>query len=115
MCCPCALARLRPSAVRARIKSRSTSASPPRTAIISCLVLVVVLAHGSASVRNCPPASTMRLTIANRSKVEKAVDARDRHHVTGGQILQQLAAVGLGVIVFLLARVTGIEHPNKFN
>jgi hypothetical protein len=55
-----------------RIRSRSTSASPPRTAIISRPVLVAVSAHGSASDRNWPPASTICLTIANRSKVECA-------------------------------------------
>ena len=35
-------------------------------------MLVDVSAHGSASDRNCAPASTMHLTIANRSKVERA-------------------------------------------
>jgi hypothetical protein len=53
MRCPRFCARLRPSAVRVRIRSRSTSASPPRTAIISRPVLVPVSAHGSASERNC--------------------------------------------------------------
>jgi hypothetical protein len=46
-------ARLRPSAVRVRIRSRSTTANPPNTAIINRLVLVPVSAHGSASERNC--------------------------------------------------------------
>src|SRR6266446_9570837 len=63
MCCPWALARLLPSAVRVRIRSRSTSASPPRTAVISRPVLVPVSAHGSANDRNCALASTMRLTV----------------------------------------------------
>ena len=99
MRCPRAFARLRPSAVRVRIRSRSTSASPPSTAIISRPVLVEVSAHGSASDRNCPPASTICLTMANRSKVERAkpVDPRHRHHVAGGERLQeleQLAPVG---------------------
>jgi hypothetical protein len=62
-----AFARLRPSAVRVRIRSRSTSAKPPRTAIISRPVLVAVSAHGSARDRNWPPASTMRLK-ARRSR-----------------------------------------------
>jgi hypothetical protein len=44
----------------------------PRTAIISRPVLVDVSAHGSASDRNCPPASTICLTMANRSNVERA-------------------------------------------
>ena len=47
MCFPWALARLRPSAVRVRIKSRSTSARPPSTASIKRPVLVPVSAHGS--------------------------------------------------------------------
>jgi hypothetical protein len=53
MCSPRFCARVRPSAVRVRIRSRSTSASPPNTAIISRPVLVPVSAHGSASERNC--------------------------------------------------------------
>ena len=64
VCCPRALTRLLPSAVRVRIRSRSTSARPPRTAIMRRPVLVAVSAHGSASERNCAPASTMRLTAA---------------------------------------------------
>jgi hypothetical protein len=35
-------------------------------------VLVAVSAHGSASDRNCAPASTICLTMANRWKVERA-------------------------------------------
>jgi hypothetical protein len=46
-------------------------------------VLVAVSAHGSARERNCPPASTMRLTMANRSKVERA---RRSIRVTVGHI-----------------------------
>jgi hypothetical protein len=72
MCCPRAFARLRPPAVRVRIRSRSTSASPPRTAIISRPVLVAVSAHGSASELNWPPAARISLRMANRSKVERA-------------------------------------------
>jgi len=70
--CPWALARLLPSAVRVRIRSRSTSASPPKTAIIKLPVLVPVSAHGSAGERNCASASTICLTIPNRSKVLRA-------------------------------------------
>jgi len=69
---PFGLARLRPSAVRVRIESRSTSARPPRTASIKRPVLVPVSAHGSARERNCALASTMRLTMPNRSKVLRA-------------------------------------------
>ena len=59
ICCPRFCARLRPSAVRVRIRSRSTSANPPNTAIISRPVLVPVSAHGSARERNCASASTI--------------------------------------------------------
>jgi hypothetical protein len=72
ICCPRFCARLRPSAVRVRIRSRSTSAKPPRTAIIKRPVLVPVSAHGSTSDRNCAFASTICLTMANRSKVLRA-------------------------------------------
>src|SRR5690242_9197099 len=65
MCFPWALARFLPSAVRVRIRSRSTSASPPKTASIKRPVLVAVSAHGSAKDRNCAlvvhPASRIRL------------------------------------------------------
>jgi len=70
ICCPRALARLLPSAVRVRIRSRSTSAKPPNTASIKRPVLVS--AHSSATDRNCALASTMRLTMPNRSKVLRA-------------------------------------------
>ena len=99
MCFPRALARLRPSAVRVQIRSRSTSARPPRTASINRPVLVPVSAHGSAKDRNCAFASTMRLTMPNKSKgaAGEAVDACHRHHVAGGQLaehLVKLAPVG---------------------
>jgi hypothetical protein len=95
MCFPRALARLLPSAVRVRIRSRSTSAKPPSTASISRLVLVPVSAHGSASERNCAFASAMRLTMPNRSKVLRA--RRHRHHVAADQLAEhsvKLAPVG---------------------
>ena len=99
MCFPWAFARLRPSAVRVRIRSRSTSASPPSTASIKRPVLMPVSAHGSASDRNCAFASTMRLTMANRSKVLRGqpVNPRHRHHVAGGELAEhpvKLAPVG---------------------
>jgi hypothetical protein len=49
----------------------SATVSPPRHRT-ERPVLVDVSAQGSASDRNCPPASTMRLTMAKRSKVERA-------------------------------------------
>jgi hypothetical protein len=51
---PLGLARLLPSAVRVRIRSRSTSARPPRTASIKRPVLVPVSAHGSARIGIAP-------------------------------------------------------------
>jgi hypothetical protein len=71
MRCPRFIARLRPSAVRVRIRSRSTSARPPRTAIIKRPVLVPVSAHGSATERNRALASTICLTMANRGSRHK--------------------------------------------
>ena len=47
-------------------------ASPPGTAVINRPAPVDVSAHGSASDRNRSPAFTMRLTMANRSKIERA-------------------------------------------
>jgi len=72
MRCPRFCAPLRLSAVRVRIRSRSTSANPPNTAIINRPVLVPVSAHGSASERNRALASTIRLMMANRSKALRA-------------------------------------------
>src|SRR6202162_4129150 len=63
-------ARLRPAAALRR--PGADQVALPSTAIISRPVLVAVSAHGSASDRNCPPASTICLTMANRSKVERA-------------------------------------------
>ena len=45
---------------------------PPSTASIKRPVLVPVSAHGSAKDRNCALASTICLTMANRSKVLRA-------------------------------------------
>ena len=78
MCFPWALARLRPSAVRVRIRLRSTSAKPPRTASIKRPVLLLLSAHGSA--------------FDDAEQVEGAacqpVDPRHRHHVTGGEFAE---------------------------
>jgi hypothetical protein len=49
------LARSRPSPVRARISSRSNSASPPSTVSIKRPCGVVVSAHASPSDRNPAP------------------------------------------------------------
>ena len=99
MCFPWALARLLPSAVRVRIRSRSTSAKPPSTASINRPVLVPVSAHGSVKDRNCAFASTMRLTIPNRSRVLRAsrsmrVTVTTSPGVKPVEHAQKLAAVG---------------------
>ena len=85
MCFPWALARLLPSAVRVRIRSRSTSAKPPSTASIKRPVLVVLSAHGSAKDRNCALASTMRLTMPNRC-YRRGGQSASPHHVAGGKL-----------------------------
>jgi len=98
MCFPWALARLLPSAVRVRIRSRSTSASPPSTASIKRPVLVPVSAHGSAKDRNC---AFVHDALDDGEQVEGAarqpIDARHRHHVAGGELAEhpvKLAPVG---------------------
>jgi hypothetical protein len=52
MCTLLALARLRPSDVRAKIRDRSNSANPPSTVSINRPCGVVVLAHASARLLN---------------------------------------------------------------
>jgi hypothetical protein len=60
----------------------SRSARPPRT------VIKDVSANGSASERNYPPASSMRLTMAKKveGRAGEAVYSRHGHHVTGSEI-----------------------------
>ena len=67
ICCPWALARLLPSAVRVRIRSRSTSARPPSTASIKRPVLVPVSVHGSARERNCRAHDALQAVREQRS------------------------------------------------
>ena len=62
MAFPWALARLLPSAVRVRIRSRSTSARPPSTASIKRPVLLLLSAHGSAKDRNCALAYALKMS-----------------------------------------------------
>ena len=94
------LARLLPSAVRVRIRSRSTSASPPSTASIKRPMLLSVSTHGSANDRNYALESAMRLTMPNRSKVLRA---RRSMRVTvttspGGQVLELLEKLAAVVV-----------------
>jgi hypothetical protein len=77
---PRALARSRPSPVRARISSRSNSARPPRIVSIKRPWAVVVSASVSPRDRN--PASRLA-TAANvfkRSRVDRANQVKARHH-----------------------------------
>ncbi len=101
ICCPRALARLRPSAVRVRIRSRSTSASPPSTAIIKRPVLVPVSAHGSASDRNCPPGIHDLLDDGEQveRRARQPVDSSHRHHVAGVKARRASAEARAGRLV----------------
>ena len=82
---PWALARLLPSAVRVRIRSRSTSASPPTTASIKRPVLVPGSVHGSA--KDLKVRLGVHDVLDDPEKVKgaarEAVNPRDRHHVAG--------------------------------
>ena len=69
---PRALARSRPSAVRAWISSRSNSAKPPRTVSTSRPCGVVVSAHVSASDRNPALRSVTAASVLRRPRVERA-------------------------------------------
>ena len=91
MAFPWALARLLRSAVRVRIRSRSTSARPPSTTSINRRVLLVLSVRGPAKDRNCALVSTIRFTMLNRSNVlRKPVDPRHRHHVAGAEFPEHL-------------------------
>src|SRR5271168_4116877 len=92
--CPRAFARSRPSPVRARINSRSNSASPPSTVSIKRPCAVVVSAHVSWSERNPAPLPVIAASVFRRSPVE----ARHHQHVAFGELVEraaQLNAVGL--------------------
>jgi hypothetical protein len=69
---PRALARVRPSPVRARINSRSNSARPPRTIGIKRPCGVVVSAHVSPRERNPAPAFATVSRMFKRSRVDRA-------------------------------------------
>ena len=83
--------RARPSAVRVKIISRSTSATPPRTARNSRPVLLVVSAMGCERERKWPPASSTRLTMPKRSKTDRAraLDPGDYQLITRSNSLEQ--------------------------
>src|ERR1700719_961776 len=73
---PFALARSRPSPVRARINSRSNSASPPSTVSIRRPWAVVVSAHVSLSERKPAPLPVIAASVFNRSRVDRASRSR---------------------------------------
>src|SRR6516162_3804860 len=100
ICFPWALARLLPSAVRVRIRSRSTSAIPPSTASIKRPVLVPVSAGPRLG-----QGSELRLGVHDalddaeqiKGAAREAVDPRHRHHVAGAELAEhpvKLAPVG---------------------
>ena len=69
---PRALARSRPSLVRARISSRSNSAKPPSTVKIRRPWRVVVSAHVSPSERKPGRLAVIAASVLRRSRVERA-------------------------------------------
>ena len=69
---PRALARSRPSLVRARMRSRSNSARPPNTVNMSRPCDVVVSAQASLSERKPAFRSAMAASVFSRSLVERA-------------------------------------------
>jgi hypothetical protein len=98
--CPRATARALPSPVRARIRSRSNSASPPRTVSINLPCDVVVSAR--VSPRDLKPAflAVMAASAFNRpaGRSRQPVKPRYHHDVTGGRFRRGAdeAAVGRG-------------------
>ena len=89
MRCPRFCARLRPSAVRVRIRSRSTSAKPPKTASSSarCWCRYRPTARRANELR-----LGVHDLLDDSEQVEgagrEAVNPRYRHHVAGGEGLQ---------------------------
>ena len=97
--CPRALACCsRPSPVRARINSRSNSASPPRTVSIKRPCAVVVSAQASARDRNPAflPVIAARVLRRSRGGACQQVEPRHRYHVAGANLGQQPAKLGPG-------------------
>ena len=122
MALPWALARFLPSAVRVRIRSRSTSARPPSTASIKRSVLVPGVGP------RLRQRSKLRLgvhdALDDAEQIEGAarqpVDPRHRHHVAGGQLaehLVKLASVGPRarhlLAVDVAARASGFAKLRK--
>jgi hypothetical protein len=91
-----------PSAVRVRIRSRSTSASPPSTASIKRPVLLVLSAHGSAKGQGSELRLGVHDALDDGEQIEgaarEAVDARHCHHVAGGGCLSILRSSRQSVI-----------------
>jgi hypothetical protein len=95
---PRALARFHPSAVRARIRSRSNSASPPSTLSIKRPCAVVVSAHASARDRNPPSLPVIAARVVS-GRARQPLEPRHHHHVAGadpGQQPAKLRPVGVG-------------------
>jgi hypothetical protein len=87
MCLPWALARLLPSAVRVRIRSRSTSAKPPRTARHQ------TSGAGAGVGPRLGKRTELRLGVHDlfdggeqvEGAAREAVNPRHSHHVAGGE------------------------------
>ena len=92
---PRALARVRPSPVRARISSRSNSARPPKTVSINRPCAVVVSAHVSCRDLKPAPASAMAANVLSESLVDLANRSACHHeHVAGREPLQRFGQFG---------------------
>lgn len=82
-----------PSPVRARIRSRSNSAKPPRTVSISRPCAVAVSAHASPRDRKPAPRSAMNARVLRRSRVDRARRSSlvTHQHVARVEIVQNAA------------------------
>jgi len=96
--CPRALARALPSLVRARINSRSNSASPAKTVTIKRPCAVVVSAHASLRERKPAPLAMIVASVFKRSQVK----ARYHQHVAFGKPVER--AVQLDAVCLRAAR-----------
>src|SRR5690348_507711 len=99
MCFPWALARLLPSAVRVRSRSRSTSAKPPSTASVKRPVLVPVSANALPSERETGfriadrPERVQEITgrSGQRCRTSRKVAYSTALHIASGDAITRLA------------------------
>ena len=112
MCVPWALARLRPSAVRSKMRRRSSFAATPRIAKTISAKSEVVSRYGSARERLPAPARCISRAITSKSVVSRdsGSTAGGYHHVAGGKPFHQLAKLrpvgrGAGELLPMLDRL----------